>query len=61
MKKVKIQEDNSRKRGNRSSAAASKNPPSPIKSDSCGVTKRFLDWLARGAEKMNKSGSFCPT
>jgi len=61
MKKIEIKEDNSRRRGIHSSVAASKNPPSPIKSDSYGVMKRFLDWLARGAERMNKGGASCPT
>jgi len=58
---MKIKKDNLKKRKNHPPAPASKNSSSPIKADGYGVMKRFLDWLAKGAEKMNKNGSFCPT
>jgi hypothetical protein len=61
MRKMKIKKDNSKKRKKHPPVSAPKDPPSPTKADSYGVMKRFLDWLAKGAEKMNKSGSFCPT
>jgi hypothetical protein len=58
---LKPENQNQKNTGNHKIDSVLKNPFALEKIEKPGLLKRFLDWIAKGADKSNMGKASCPT